>query len=93
MLLCPENIINIKRLIIGVCSQSFKAGSVLDSRLTLNGYYDKMKSRHYHDISFDKDNFAFYANMDNTFHISSEPNLKAEFKKPPLVRTAFFIIL
>ncbi len=55
-----------------------KAGSVLDSRLTLNGYYDKTKSNHYHDISFDKDNFAFYASLVNTFNISSKPNIKAE---------------
>lgn len=56
----------------------FKVSSVIDSRLTLNGYYDKTKSAHYHDISFNKDNFAFYANLDNTFNISSKPNLKAQ---------------
>lgn len=56
----------------------FRAGPVLDSRLTLNGYYDKTRSNHYHDISFNKDNFGFYANIDNTFNISSKPNIKAE---------------
>ena len=37
----------------------FKAGSVLDSRLSLNGYYVKMICDIYHDISFNKDNLAF----------------------------------
>lgn len=56
----------------------FKAGSVLDSRLTLNGYYDKMKCDNYHDISFNKNNLAFYAELNNTFNISSKPTIKAE---------------
>lgn len=56
----------------------FRIGTVLDSRLTLNVYYDKAKSKQYHTISFDKDNFAFYANIDNTFNISSKPNIKAD---------------
>ena len=64
----------------------FKTGSFLDSRLTLNGYYDKTKSDHYHDISFDKENFAFYANMDNTFTISSKPNIKAELSGSYITR-------
>jgi hypothetical protein len=37
-----------------------------------------MKSSHYHDISFDKDNFTFYGNLENTFNISSKPDIKAE---------------
>jgi hypothetical protein len=56
----------------------FKVGSVFSSRLTLNGFYDRMKSSHYHDISFDKDNFTFYGNLENTFNISSKPDIKAE---------------
>ena len=56
----------------------FRIGSFFTSRLTLNGYYERMKSDHYHDTSFDKDNFAFYANLDNTFNISSKPDIKAE---------------
>lgn len=63
-----------------------KTGSVIDSRLTLNGYYDKTKSDHYHDISFDKDNFAFYANLVNTFNISSKPNIKAELSSSYITR-------
>ncbi len=64
----------------------FKAGSVIDSRLTLNGYYDKTKSANYHDISFHKDNFAFYANLDNTFNISSKPNIKAQLSGSYITR-------
>lgn len=63
-----------------------KVGSILNSRLTLNGYYDKTKSKHYHDISFDKDNFAFYVNINNTFNISSEPNIKAELSGSYITR-------
>ncbi|WP_270415516.1 outer membrane beta-barrel family protein [Bacteroides ovatus] len=56
----------------------FRIGKVLESRFILNGYYDKMKSDHYHDLSFTKDNLAIYTNLDNTFTISSKPNIKAE---------------
>ena len=56
----------------------FRIGTILTSRLTLNGYYDKTKSKNYHDISFDKDNFALYANLNNTLNISSKPDIKAE---------------
>lgn len=65
----------------------FRAGAILDSRLTLNGYYDKTKSDHYHDISFNKDNFGFYANLDNTFNISSKPNIKAELSGSYITRS------
>jgi len=64
----------------------FKIGTILDSRITLNGYYDKTKSRHYHNISFNKDNFALYANMDNTFSISSKPDIKAELSGSYITR-------
>ena len=63
-----------------------RIGSFIDSKLTVNGYYDKTKSKHYHDISFDKDNFAFYANLDNTFNISSKPNIKAELSGSYITR-------
>lgn len=56
----------------------FKIGSVFSSRLTLNGFYDRVKSSHYHDISFDNDNFTFYGNLENTFNILSKPDIKAE---------------
>lgn len=64
----------------------FKVGAILDSRLSLNGYYDKAKSSHYHDISFEKDNLAFYANIDNTFHLSSKPAIKAELSASYITR-------
>jgi len=64
----------------------FKAGTILDSRLTLNGYYDKTKSDYYHDISFDKDNFAFYGDLVNTVRISSKPNIKAELSGSYITR-------
>ena len=51
---------------------------IFESRFILNGYYDKMKSDHYYDLSFTKNNLAIYTNLDNTFTISSKPNIKAE---------------
>ena len=56
----------------------FRISRIFDSRFILNGDYDKMKSDHYYDLSFTKNNLAIYTNLDNTFTISSKPNIKAE---------------
>lgn len=48
----------------------------LDSRLTLNGFYDRSKSDHFHDIAFDHENLVFYSRLDNTFKLAS--NLQFE---------------
>jgi hypothetical protein len=56
----------------------FNIGQIVKTRLTLNGFYDDVKSSHFHDISFVKDNFVFYARLDNTIHISSKPNITVE---------------
>jgi len=56
----------------------FRISNVVDSRLVLNGFYEKAKSSHFHDTTFDKDNFAVYSNFTNTFNISNKPNIKAE---------------
>ena len=56
----------------------FRISRIFESRFILNGYYDKMKSDHYYDLSYTKNNLAIYTNLDNTFTISSKPNIKAE---------------
>ena len=56
----------------------FRISRIFESIFILNGYYDKMKSDHYYDLSFTKNNLAIYTNLDNTFTISSKPNIKAE---------------
>lgn len=56
----------------------FNVEKTLNSRITLNGFYDKVKSSHYHDISFINDNFVFYSRLDNTISILSKPNIKLE---------------
>lgn len=56
----------------------FRISRIFESRFILNGYYDKMKSDHYYDLSSTKNNLAIYTNLDNTFTISSKPNIKAE---------------
>ena len=56
----------------------FRMGKVWDARLTLNGYYKKIKSDQIHGTSFLNDNWAFYADLSNTFTLSSKPDIKAE---------------
>lgn len=53
----------------------FRISRIFESRFILNGYYDKMKSDHYYDLSFTKNNLAIYTNLDNTFTISSKPTM------------------
>jgi hypothetical protein len=48
------------------------------SRLTLFGFYNRAKSSHFHDLSFDNQRCGFYAKLNNTIVISSKPNIKAE---------------
>ena len=48
----------------------FRISRIFESRFILNGYY--------YDLSFTKNNLAIYTNLDNTFTISSKPNIKAE---------------
>lgn len=54
----------------------FKPVEFLNSRLTLNGFYDHAKSDHFHDIAFDNENFVFYSRLDNTVKLAS--NLQFE---------------
>jgi hypothetical protein len=56
----------------------FNISQTINSRLTLTGFYDKVKSLHFHDISFSNDNFVFYSRLDNTVNISSKPDIKLE---------------
>lgn len=56
----------------------FQVNKILDTRLTLNGFYDKVKSREFHDISFKNDNIVFYSQLDNAINVSSKPNIKIE---------------
>ncbi len=52
---------------------------ILNSKLTLNGFYHKVKNNSFHDISFNKDNWVFYSKLDNTLNISDKPDIKTEF--------------
>lgn len=56
----------------------FSVGEKLDSRLTLNGFYDRSKSEHFHDISFLNKKWVFYTRLDNTIKLSSQPNIALE---------------
>ena len=56
----------------------FNLGNMVSSRMTLNGFYDKVKASDFHDISFENNKFVLYSRLDNTLNISSKPNIKAE---------------
>jgi hypothetical protein len=56
----------------------FNISQKINSRLTLTGFYDKVKSSHFHDISFSNDKFVFYSRLDNTVNILSKPDIKLE---------------
>lgn len=53
----------------------FKIGERLNSRLTLNGFYDRAKSSEFHDTFFDNKNWVFYSQLENTLKLSSKPNI------------------
>ena len=48
-----------------------------------------MKVHNYHDISFNKDNLAFYAELNNTFNISSKPTIKVEVSGSYITRNIY----
>lgn len=53
-------------------------GRIGESRLTVDGSYTRAKSSHFHDTSFDNSKWYVYTALNNTFNISSKPNIKAE---------------
>lgn len=65
----------------------FNIGSVLDSRLTLNGFKAWAKSSNFHGLSFNHSKWSLYANLNNTISISSRPDLKMEISGTYLTPT------
>lgn len=55
-----------------------RLGSILDSRFTLIGFYDKVKSSNFHDLSFRNEVLSYFAILNNTLNISNQPNIKME---------------
>ncbi len=53
-------------------------GSFLNSRLTLNGFYDQVKSSYFHETAFYNDQWVGYSRLDNTANLSSKPDFKVE---------------
>jgi hypothetical protein len=66
------------KLYIAAQLAPFAIGSVLNSRLTLQGFYSQAKSSHFFDTSFDNEQWTFYSRLDNTINISSKPDVKME---------------
>lgn len=56
----------------------FSVGNWLNSRLDIDGFYNRSKNSHFNGISFDNSKWALYSSLNNTFNISSNPNIKAE---------------
>lgn len=54
----------------------FKVKDFLDSRLTLVGYYKREKDNDFYDIPFNRSKYSFMTSMNNTFTISSQPDIK-----------------
>lgn len=54
----------------------FTVGKWLDSRLSLNGFHQQAKHNHFFDIKFNNKKFVGYARIDNTFNVSTKPNIK-----------------
>ena len=58
----------------------FNVKNIWMPRLTLFGFYQQAKSSHFNDLSFDNKRFGYYSELNNTFVISSKPNIKAEIE-------------
>lgn len=60
----------------------FKARHWLDSKLTLTGLYMSQKNASFHDLSFNRDKFAFTSKLENSFlinkHLLFELNAKSQ---------------
>lgn len=56
----------------------FRIGKWLDSRLTLTGIHMRQRCDQFHDLSFDRTKWVAVARLENTFHLSSKPDLSLE---------------
>ena len=56
----------------------FRIGKWLDSRLTLTGMHMRQRCDQFHDLSFDRTKWVAVARLENTFHLSSKPDLSLE---------------
>lgn len=54
------------------------AGELWNAQLVLDGSYNKDVCRQYHDISFHRTNVRGIAQLNNSFHISSQPDIRLE---------------
>lgn len=54
----------------------FQIGKFWSTRLTVNGFIMQEKSDHFHDMSFNKKGTVGTFRMNNTFNLSTKPNLK-----------------
>ena len=62
----------------GVRNIPFRIGKWLDSRLTLTGMHMRQRCAQFHDLSFDRTKWVAVASLENTFHLSSKPDLSLE---------------
>jgi len=54
----------------------FSVKEFLNSRLTVVGYYKREKDNDFYNIPFDRNKYSFMVNMNNTFTVSSKPDIK-----------------
>jgi hypothetical protein len=60
-------------------SVPFQQG-IFSSRLTVNEFFYKTKNSHFHDISFNKEKFVSFVQLNNIFSLSDKPNIIFELK-------------
>lgn len=56
----------------------FRAGEVLDSRLTLNGFRMREKDKDFYDVPYDRSCYSFDVVLNNTIRLCRRPNLSME---------------
>lgn len=56
----------------------FRAGEILDSRLTLNGFRMHEKDKDFYDVPYDRSCYSFDVVLNNTIRLSHRPNLSME---------------
>lgn len=54
----------------------FKVGSFWDSRVTINGFRMQEKNNNFHGMKLNREAYIAALNMNNTFNLSSKPNIK-----------------
>lgn len=56
----------------------FRISDFWDSNLTVDASFNREKANHFHDLEFQKNKWLVFGRLDNTFKLSSTPDIKLE---------------